>query len=493
MRMEASLQARQEMRQKLAPQIIQSIEILQLPLIDLRQRIDEELMENPMLEQAESEDQEQGEDTRALEGSEVEAPDDNPDENDVDDVSVDEDDLSEEFERYAELTSYYESYNGTSSRSAPSGEKDAKLEAFENSPGPEPTLEEQLKPQLAYHDLDERTELICQNIIANLDDRGYLAHTLEEIVEPLDIDVEPEEAQRALKIVQSFEPAGVAARDIEECLLLQLDEDDPQYDLMRKIITEHFEDILKNKFPKVSRKLGCSIDELTRAIDKIGEANPIPGAVFENPTSPHVIPDVRIEQHEGEFEVIQEDTWLPSLRICAYYARRLQQKGLDEKTREYLKKKLESAQGLISAIQQRRATVQSVVEEIVDRQNDFFRKGEMHLKPLKMQEVADEVGVHVSTVSRAISDKYAQTPQGIYALKFFFTGGVEKENGEMESWEVVKQKLLKIVQNEDKSDPLSDEAIADKLQEEGIEIARRTVSKYRKNLDIPSSRMRKEY
>jgi RNA polymerase sigma-54 factor len=487
--MEASLQARQEMRQKLAPQIIQSIEILQLPLIDLRQRIDEELMENPMLEQAESEAQEEGEDTRALEESEVESP----EENDVDEVSADEDDLSEEFDRYAELTSYYESYNGTSTRSAPSGEKDAKLEAFENSPGPEPTLEEQLKPQLAYHDLEEKTELICENIIANLDDRGYLAHTLEQIIEPLDIDVTPEEAERALKIVQSLEPAGVAARDIEECLLLQLDEEDPQYELMRTIISDYFQDILKNKFPKVARKVGCSIDELTEAIDKIGDANPIPGAVFENPTAPHVIPDVRIELHEGTFEVIQEDTWLPSLRICAYYARRLQQKGLDEKTREYLKKKLESAQGLISAIEQRRATLQSVVEEIVDRQHDFFKRGEMHLKPLKMQEVADAVGVHVSTVSRAISDKYAQTPQGIYALKFFFTGGVEKDNGEMESWEVVKRKLLKIVQNEDKSSPLSDEAIADKLKEEGIDIARRTVSKYRKNLEIPSSRMRKEY
>lgn len=489
MRMEANLQARQEMRQKLAPQIIQSIEILQLPLIDLRQRIDEELMENPMLEQAETEEQEKGEETRALEGSEVESP----DEESVEEVSADEDGLAEEFDRYAELTSYYESYAGSSSHGGSSEEKNSKMEAFENSPAPEPTLQDQLKAQLAYHDLDPETELVCENIIANLDDRGYLAYPLEEIVESLDQEVSQEAAEHALKLVQSFEPAGVAARDINECLLLQIDEDGEDYELIRAVVTEHLEDILQNKYPKVARKVGCSVDRLTSIVERIGEVNPIPGAVFENPATPHVIPDIRIEEREGSFQVIQEDSWLPSLRICAYYARKLQQKGLDEKTREYLKKKLQSAQGLISAIEQRRATLQSVVEEIVNVQYDFFKKGEMHLKPLKMQEVADKVGVHVSTVSRAISDKYAQTPQGIYALKYFFTGGVEKENGEMESWEVVKQKLLHIVRNEDKSNPLSDEAIADELKEQGIDIARRTVSKYRKNLEIPSSRMRKEY
>lgn len=489
MRMEANLQARQEMRQKLAPQVIQSIEILQLPMLDLRQRINEELMENPMLEKGENEGEEGGEKTQALEESEIEQP----EQEDVDEISAEDSEMEEDFDKYAELTSYYESYNGTSQGSSSSDETNTKMDALENSSAEAPTLEDNLRDQLAYHDLDNHIQTLCENIIANLDDRGYLAYPLEEIVESVDADVTVEEAERALEVVQNFEPAGVAARDIQECILLQLDEDDPQYDLMRKVADDYFDDILQNKFPKVARRIGCDMENLTAAVEKIGEANPIPGSVFENPITPHVLPDVRIEEHEGSFEVIQEDSWLPSLSICAYYARRLQQKGLDQQTREYLKKKLKSAQGLIAAIQQRRATVQAVVEEIVDVQEDFFRRGEMHLKPLKMQDVADAVGVHVSTVSRAISEKYAQTPQGIYALKFFFTGGLEKDNGEMESWEVVKQKLLKVVNNEDKSDPLSDEAIADELKEEGIDIARRTVSKYRKNLDIPSSRMRKEY
>jgi len=191
--------------------------------------------------------------------------------------------------------------------------------------------------------------------------------------------------------------------------------------------------------------------------------------------------------------VMLENTWLPSLRICAYYARRLKRKDLDAKTREYLRKKLQSAQGLISAIEQRRTTLQSVATDIVNAQRGFFDRGEMHLKPLKMQEVADRVGVHVSTVSRAISDKYAETPHGIYSLKHFFTGGVQKDDGEMESWEVVRQKLEDIIANEDKSNPLSDQDIADELGKRGIDIARRTVSKYRKTLNIPSSRLRKEY
>ncbi|MBS3762422.1 MAG: RNA polymerase factor sigma-54 [Planctomycetes bacterium] len=491
MRMEASLQARQEMRMRLAPQVIQSIEILQLPLIELKHRIDEELQENPMLEQTISEDKEEDAKTKSLENSEVEEP---AEEEKLDEVSANEEEQADDFDRFDELASYYErSASATSSGSYSPNTKGDKQEAFENSPAPDPSLEDHLNSQLAYHDLDEDMRAIGENIVANLDDRGYLAHPLEEIVASMDNNVTLEQAEDALKLVQSFEPPGVAARNTEECLLLQLDKRDPNYDLLKKIITNHFDDILQNRYPKVARAAGCSIEKLKEAVESISKLNPIPGSLFQKPITPHVTPEIRIVERDGKFEVIQEDSWLPSLSICAYYARRLRQKDLDEKTREYLKKKLQSAQGLISAIEQRRATVQNVTEDIVNAQKEFFEKGEMHLKPLKMQEVADRVGVHVSTVSRAISDKYAQTPQGIYSLKHFFTGGVEKDNGEMESWEVVKKKLLNIVENEDKSNPLSDQDIADKLNEEGIDIARRTISKYRKNLNIPSSRMRKEY
>jgi RNA polymerase sigma-54 factor len=480
------------MRLKLAPQIIQSIEILQLPLLELRDRIDQELMENPLLEmgpasgeEGEGEDSEQSssEDEGAVEAVEEESE------------ETEEDPLeSEDYDALEDMIqpSDYELY-GPRSRSSSDGEEDPKRAALENSPAPDISLEEHLRRQLSYFDHDDHIRAICENIVANLDWRGYLEYPLEEITASMDREVTEEEAEEALRIVQHLEPPGVGARDIGECLILQLEEDDPDYEFMHELIQEHFEEIAKNRYPKVAKAMGCTMDRLKEAVERIAKLNPIPGALFGEEAAPHVIPDLRVEWIEGEFRVILEDTSLPSLRICSYYARRLQQKGLDPKTREYLKDKLQSARWLIDAIQQRRSTIYNIASAIVEEQEEFLRQGPMHLKPLKMQEIADKVSVHVSTVSRAISGKYMQTPQGIYSMKHFFTGGVEKDDGEMESWEVVRQKLQHIIENEDKSDPLSDEQLAGELEKRGIEIARRTVSKYRKILGIPSSRRRREY
>ncbi len=496
MRLEASLQARQEMRLKLAPQIIQSIEILQLPLLDLRERIDEELLENPLLETAASaeetadttDEEEPGEPATADEA--VEPVEEEPETEETDPLEEEDYDALEDLIQSAE---YEASYAPPQRSSSSSGEKDAKLAALENSPAPEINLADYLRRQLAYFELPPEVAEVCDNIIANLDWRGYLEHPLQEIVDSMEADVTLEQAEEALSIVQQLEPPGVAARDIKECLLLQLDEEQQDCEFLQRLISDHFEDIAKNRLPKIARAMDCSMDRVKEGIEEIAALNPLPGALFEESRAPHVIPDVRVELVEGEYRVILEEGNLPSLRICAYYARRLQQKDLDEKTEEYLRKKLQGAKWLIDAIQQRRSTVFNIATAIVDAQEEFFRKGPMHLKPLKMQDIADEVGVHVSTVSRAINGKYMQTQRGIYSMKHFFTGGVEKENGEMESWEVVRQKLQQIVDSEDKSNPLSDQQIADRLQEQGIDIARRTVSKYRKVLEIPSSRRRREY
>ncbi len=354
MRMETRLYARQEMRMKLAPQIYQSLEILQLPLLELKEHIDQELLENPMLEQVESEDSPEEQQTAALEGSEVEAPKAEP----VEEVTIDVVNDAEQFERLADLTQYYEDFNSERSpRSYSAGERDAKMEAFENSPAPDPPLEEHLQRQLPYRDLSDTVRLVCENIVANLDYRGYLAHPLEEIVASMDVEVSEEEAEEALAIVQGLEPPGVGARTIEECLTIQLDEREPDYEFLRRLINAHFQDILQNRYPMIAQAMGCSVDDLKAAVDKIGKLEPFPGTLFKNPAAPHVIPDLRVEDVDGTFTVITEDTWLPSLRICAYYARRLQQKDLDDKTRDYLRKRLQSAAGLISAIEQRRSTV----------------------------------------------------------------------------------------------------------------------------------------
>jgi RNA polymerase sigma-54 factor len=486
------------MRLKLAPQIIQSIEILQLPLLELRDRIDQELLENPMLEvtSAEESQSEEGEEVAAEEAEDVEETE------DLDSLEaaetepeVEPDPLAEEnYEAIEDIIRQAEDEVDYRTRPrASSDDEDGKRAALENSPAPDISLEEHLRRQIAYFELDPAIREICEYITANLDWRGYLEYPLEEIVASMESEVTLEQAEEALRVVQQLEPPGVGARDLAECLVLQLDKRDPDYEFLRRLIQEHFEDILKNRYPKVAKALGCSIEDLKDAIEKIGALNPIPGALFGEEGAPHVIPDLRVELIDGEYRVMLEDATLPSLRICGYYARRLQQKNLDPKTQQYLKDKLQGARWLIDAIQQRRSTLFNITSAIVETQKEFLDQGPMHLRPLKMQDIADQVGVHVSTVSRAMAGKYIQTPRGVYSLKHFFTGGVEKEDGEVESWEVVRQKLLHVIENEDKSNPLSDEQVASELGKQGIDIARRTVSKYRKVLGIPSSRQRREY
>jgi RNA polymerase sigma-54 factor len=498
MRLEASLQVRQEMRLKLAPQIIQSIEILQLPLLELRDRIDQELLENPMLEIAATE----AEPDASLTDEEEEAA--QTDEETVDPVEAPQEEAEAEAEAEPIQEENYEAVEEMIAaaederddwrrRRTPSDEEDSKRAAIENSPAPDISLEEHLRRQLALIELTPEVRRAAEHIVANLDWRGYLEYPLEEIVASMDVPVTLDQAEEALRVVQQLEPPGVGARSIEECLLLQLDERQPDYPILSRIIKEHFEDVLKNRYPKVAKALSCSMEELKRGVEEIGKLNPIPGALFNEEPAPHVQPDLRVEMVGGEYRVMLEDSALPSLGICSYYARRLQQKDLDPQTETYLKDKLQSARWLIDAIQQRRSTLFNITSAIIETQKECLDKGPMYLRPLKMQDIADRVGVHVSTVSRAMAGKYIQTPRGIYSLKHFFTGGVEKDDGEMESWEVVRQKLVQIVENEDKSKPLSDEELAAELAKQGIDIARRTVSKYRKVLKISSSRRRKQY
>ena len=353
MRLEASLQARQEMRLKLAPQIIQSIEILQLPLLELRERIDQELMENPLLEVAPASTEE---DTAQVTGEEtVEEPASNAEDREADEVEADAEEADavepirqdpeaepdtdpmrdQNYEALEDLIrpGDYEGYGGEWHGTGGSGERDAKLAALENSPAPDISLEEHLRQQLAYYDLSPTTRQICVHLIANLDWRGYLVHPLDEIIASMETPVTLEQAEEALRAVQRLDPPGVGARTIEECLLLQLDERVEANRLLRTLISEHFADIARNRYPKVAKAVGCTVEELKDAIEQIAKLNPIPGALFAEAPAPHVIPDLQVELVEGEYRVMLEDTSLPSLRICSYYARRLQQKDLDPKTR----------------------------------------------------------------------------------------------------------------------------------------------------------------
>ncbi|NOZ23582.1 MAG: RNA polymerase factor sigma-54 [Planctomycetes bacterium] len=478
MKMEISLQPRLELKLKLAPQIIQSIEILQLPMLALQDRITQELEENPALE---LEEPAPAEEEAAAETA-------------VEEVS-DRAEQAEEYERLADLADGWQDFftQVGGRRFRASGDKDEKLEALQNTAAPPVGLQDHLYTQLMLLDLPKEKQELAENIIYNLDPNGYLRHPLAEIGESLDPPRTEEEMAVALKVVQDLEPPGVAASDLEECLLLQLDADEPNYALKRQLITNHLKDIENNRLPKIAKALGQSLDTVKGLIEEIGSLNPKPGALYGGDVVPYIIPDVVVEEDKDEYVIQLQDHFLPNLYISPEFRGMLRDSKNQGETKEWIRRKIEAAKWLIESIEQRRSTLHRVSQKIVERQKDFFDHGIKHLKPLKMQEVADELGIHVSTVSRAIAHKYMQSPRGIHDMKFFFTGGLAKDNGEVESWNAVKQKLLEVIDKEDKRNPLSDDDITKKLQEQGIDIARRTVTKYRKALKIPSSRKRKEY
>ncbi len=481
MRLDISLQQKLSLQLKLAPQIIQSIEILQLPALNLKEMIDQELMENEALEI-----QETREETEPGPLAEANRE------------SHEQDDFEETYERLERMIEAEGSYEGGGRRAPPSEDgRDRKLEAIQNTPARAPGLKESLIAQLAWVDVPERLLPLVRGIIYSLDDDGYLLYPLDDVVRILNSNLdggEPysaEEAEEALRIVQGLEPRGVGARDIVEALLLQIPDDDPRAEVKRRLVKEFLEDINKNRLPRVAREMGMSIEEVSSLVAEIASLDPRPGSECSSEEVHYIVPDVVILWVDGEYEVRLEDTYFPSLRISPRYLKMLHDHRQDPKVREHIKKKIESARWLIDSIEQRQNTLEKVVRAIVRRQRDFLDFGISHLRPLKMQEIADELGIHVSTVSRAIADKYVQCHRGIFPLKFFFTGGTEVEGGAVESRASVKQKVKEIIEGEDRKNPLSDEEIARRLRDEGLNIARRTVTKYRKQLGIPSSRQRR--
>ncbi|HOX39093.1 MAG TPA: RNA polymerase factor sigma-54 [Candidatus Brocadiia bacterium] len=489
MKLEAGLQQRMEQRLTLAPQIIQSIEILQLPLMELQGKVQQELIENPILEETPSAPSAEAS-AEASVGAVADGADAAPGKTERQDDSAD-----AKRESLRDMVDYWDSVSQLQGgyRRSEAPEKDAKLEAFENTPAPPETLREHLIKQLALLRLKQEVLCAAENIAANLDERGYLAYPLEEIIAAMETPVSPEVGEEALRIIQSLEPRGVGARNLGECLLIQLDVELPDYELCRRIIAGHLDDLMQNRLPKVAKDLDVDIDTLKSSLETISRLNPRPSSSFISGEVQYISPDVAVEEVDGKFEVMVQDASLPRLGFCAHYLKQLSRPDLDERTRAYMQKKFESAKHLIEAIEQRRMTLQKVSTTIVEHQEDFLRKGIRHLKPLKMQEVADVVGVHVSTVSRAISNKYVQTPQGVLPLRQFFTGGTQNADGGVESWDAIRDKLQGIIDKEDKANPLSDDEIADMLSSGGLEVARRTIAKYRKIMNIPSSRQRKRY
>lgn len=476
MKMQSSLLPQLQQKMKLSPQIIQSIEILQLPLLALVEHIQQELVDNPVLEEV----LEEKKDENLKEGDGTPA----------------DDAKSDEFDKLGEMADDWRDYYSQTivRRNNLSEERDQKQEALENTAAKPMSLHDYLMGQLSLIDFPSHLAEAAENIIYSIDKSGYLASPLEEIVQSLEKPLPVEEVKEALKVVQSLEPPGVGARNLQECLVLQLDKRDAHYQLTKELLLNYLEDIEMKKYPAIAKKTGQSLDIIKRQVEFIRTLNPKPGSLFCDETIPYVVPEVKVEYIDGKYEVfLIDNTNLPHLHISSFYKKFLSENGTDNSTLQYIQKKIESAKWLIDAIEQRRGTLYKVACKIVELQKDFLDEGIHRLRTLKMQDVADVVGVHVSTVSRAIAHKYIQTPQGIFEMKFFFTGGFQNVDGSMESWEAIRQKLAEIVAKEDKANPLSDEEVAEKLHTSGIAIARRTVTKYRRIMKIPSSRQRKEY
>ena len=488
MKMSMSGQMRLEQRMKLAPRMIQSMEILQLPLMALQEKIEQELNGNPVLEQVEPEAE--SEETLADADASVE---------EQKTLVVKEDnDKVDDFQRLGNMDTDYEDYYHRAESMRPrrdDGEPDKKLEAMQNTAAGPQSLNEYLAEQWRMVEAEPAVKTAGNMIIDYIDDRGYLTIRLEQLYNKDKPQITLEHLQRALDLVQRLEPAGVGARDMKECLLIQMAQSGEDMNFEEQLVSDHLGELLENRLPEIARKMNCSIERINKAIMRLSKLDTSPGfQVGRNENRP-IVTDIIIEPDEhGGYDVRLTDTRLPSLRVNDYYAKMSRDKSLDEKTREFLQKNVRSATWLMEAIEQRKNTLLRVARVVVEQQKEFFEKGQLYLKPLPMSRVADEVGVHIATISRAVAGKYVQCPQGVLPLRGFFSGGMENEEGQSRSWDAVRARMQQIVDDEDKSNPLNDDEIKQKLEEAGFNgLARRTVAKYRKLLNIPAARFRRKY
>jgi RNA polymerase sigma-54 factor len=481
MRLDTSQQMRTDMRLRMAPRMIQSMEILQLPLMALQERIDQELSENPVLVDLRESPAPEAEAEEAPAPAEP-APAEYGAEAEAEGEMTPEDDWAESFE------------GPRMSRAALSEEADRKHDAMQNMASRPRSLHDDLADQLGFLDAEPAVRALAEYIIFNLDDNGYFHQDLAEIVRDFAGDVTMEQAEEALALVQKLDPPGVGARNLRECLLLQLTPDVPCREILQILVAHHLDDIQQNRLPAIEKKTGISIDLIKEAIEHLRRLNPRPGSQYVPESTQYVVPDLIVEPNEhGEYEVRLVDEHTPQLAISRYYQKQLKNKATDPAAREFIQKRIQSARWLIESIEQRRNTLLKVARAIIEHQKDFLDKGPEAIEPLKMQQIADRVHVHVTTVSRAVDDKWVQTPRGIFPLKRFFGGGTTTADGEEVAWDTIKQKLLEIIAKEDKANPLSDEEIVDELGRHGFPVARRTVTKYRRTLHIPSSRQRKRF
>jgi|TARA_B100001079_G_scaffold154699_1_gene132540 RNA polymerase sigma-54 factor len=439
------LQQRLEQKQVLQPQQILQAAILQLNAVNLEERILDELEINPALDQ--------------VEGT-----------NEPEEETADDDDLDWDQDFEFEPPNIYEK------------------KEYKDMPLPQKKdFVEYLADQLDLCDFIPNERAVAEEIIYNLDDNGYIAMEMELISDRFEMELV--DVIGILKKIQTFDPKGIAARDLQECLLIQID--DSKHPVAHKLLLEFFDDVANHRYDQLAEKVGCSEDEIKKALDVISHLNPKPGAGHESAETISVIPELIMYKRENNWVIVVNDSWLPDVQVNREYVDMLAGE-LDKKAKSFIKEKVDNAVWFVDAVSERRKTLTNVMQEIIKRQPEFFQGNLNQLKPMKLQDIADEIGVDISTVSRSTRGKYVDTPYGIFELKSFFTEGMITTSGEEISTMQIKRLLKELLCEENKQHPYTDEKLKEILNMQGYPVARRTVAKYREQLHFPVARLRKQ-
>jgi RNA polymerase sigma-54 factor len=482
-----STQLKQEL--KINPRLYQAMDLLYMPLLDLQQHLKQELLNNPFLDMVEpEEDEEEDSGEEAVEVEAEQKPEEEKaanDEIDWEEILLDGFDAGGRREEHEERE-YYEPVTVDSRN-----------------------LADHLIDQISLLELTPRQQFLADEFVGNINEDGYLSCPPEQILRGVNEEVEraaeaagrdsddlplytEQEITEMLTIIQNLDPPGVGARDLRECLMLQLREAGLEQSVPYRLVRDCFEELINHRWSEISKRFGISPSDVQKAADEIKKLDPKPGLMYSDASDNYIIPDLIVEKIDGKYHVFLNDANLPRLKLSrAYQEIARDKKKFEGENKEFISSKLNSANWMIQAIEQRRQTMLKVMNYIVDRQRDFFEKGVQYLKPLTLREVAEVINMHESTVSRVTNEKFVQTPRGVLPLKFFFSSGLSTTAGEDVSARGIKAQIEKLVAEEDPKHPLTDQAIVNILKEGGVQIARRTVAKYRDQLGVLSARMRK--
>ncbi|HEU4877906.1 MAG TPA: RNA polymerase factor sigma-54 [Gemmatimonadaceae bacterium] len=482
--MSQSTQLRQEL--KINPRLYQAMDLLYMPLLDLQQHLKQELLNNPFLDLVEAEEEDEEEQTEAEAAAETPEEKERGEEIDWEEILLDGFDTAGGRREEHEEREYYEPVTVATR-----------------------DLSDHLRDQVALLELSPRELLLADEFLGNINDDGYLATPVPQIIDSVNEMIAEaaeaedrelaelplytvEEGEVMLKKVQDLDPPGVGARDLRECLMLQLEEAGLSQSVPFRLVRDCFDELIAHRWSEISKRFGISAADVQKAADEIAKLDPKPGLRFRSGDENYIIPDLIVDKIDGQYHVFLNDANLPRLRLSkAYQEIARDKKKFEGENKEFISNKLNSANWMIQAIEQRRQTMLKVMNYIVERQRDFFEKGVQYLKPLTLREVAEVISMHESTVSRVTNEKFVQTPRGVLPLKFFFSSGLSTTGGEDVSARGIKDQIQKLVENEDPKHPLTDQAIVNILKESGVQIARRTVAKYRDQLGVLSARMRK--